>query len=473
MQTATSHRFKDNAHRALGDAQLQKALGHVKKNFVERRAAAAARLPEFEALRDRAREIKDHVLEHLDFYLERFESKVIAAGGQVHWCEDAEAARQTILRICRSVDANLVTRGKTMIGEEIALNDFLEAQGITPVETDLGEYIIQLRREPPSHLIAPAIHLNKEQVADAFRAAHADLDPKRSLEEPRTLLAEARSKLRDRFLAADVGITGANFLVAETGSSIIVTNEGNGDLTQTLPRVHIVLASLEKVVPTLEDAATILRVLARSATGQEMSVYTTISTGPRRPEDRDGPEQYHVVLLDNGRSRMLGSEFREALRCIRCGACLNHCPIYHAVGGHAYGWVYSGPIGAVLTPSLIGVEEAGHLPNASTFCGRCESVCPMRIPLPKMMRHWREREFERHLTPTAARWALRLWSFAARRPALYRIAAGLGARLLRLGAGRSGRLRRLPLAGGWTAYRDMPAPEGRSFQQLWAARRSR
>jgi L-lactate dehydrogenase complex protein LldF len=473
MQHATSHRFKDNAHRALGDAQLQRALGHVKKNFVERRAAAAARLPEFEALRDRARDIKNHVLDNLDVYLERFESKVVANGGQVHWCEDAEAARQTILRICRSANAKLVTRGKTMIGEEIALNDFLEAQGITPVETDLGEYIIQLRREPPSHLIAPAIHLNKEQVAEAFRIAHADLDPKRSLEDPPELLAEARARLRSRFLAADVGITGANFLVAETGSSIIVTNEGNGDLTQTLPKIHIVLASLEKVVPTLEDAATILRVLARSATGQEMSVYTTISTGPRRPDDLDGPEQYHVVLLDNGRSRMLGSEFRDALRCIRCGACLNHCPVYHAVGGHAYGWVYSGPIGAVLTPSLIGVEEAGHLPNASTFCGRCESVCPMRIPLPKMMRHWREREFERHLSPAPARWALRAWAFFAKRPALYRLAAGIGARVLKARAGRAGRMSSLPFAGGWTAHRDMPAPEGRTFQQLWAERSRR
>ena len=470
MQHATSHDFKTNARRALGDAQLQRALGHVKKNFVERRAAAAARLPEFEALRDHARAIKDHVLDNLDVYLERFESKVVANGGRVHWCEDAEAARQTILRICRSVNAKLVTRGKTMIGEEIDLNHFLEANAITPVETDLGEYIIQLRDEPPSHLIAPAIHLNKEQVAEAFRAAHTDLDPKRPLTEPPALLAEARAKLRSRFLAADVGITGANFLVAETGSSIIVTNEGNGDLTQTLPKIHIVLASLEKVVPTLEDAATILRVLARSATGQEMSVYTTISTGPRRADDLDGPEQYHVVLLDNGRSRMLGSEFREALRCIRCGACLNHCPIYHAVGGHAYGWVYSGPIGAVLTPSLIGVEEAGHLPNASTFCGRCESVCPMRIPLPKMMRHWREQEFSRHLSPPVARMALRLWVFAAKRPALYRLVASFGARLLKMGGGHVGRLRRLPLAGGWTAHRDMPAPEGRTFQQLWAER---
>ena len=227
--------------------------------------------------------------------------------------------------------------------------------------------------------------------------------------------------LRAKFLSADVGVTGANFLVAETGASIIVTNEGNGDLTQILPKAHIVIASLEKIVPTMEDAAQLLRVLARSATGQDASVYTTFSTGPRRPDDPDGPSEYHVVLLDNGRSSMLGGEFEDMLRCIRCGACMNHCPVYQAVGGHAYGWVYPGPMGAVLTPSLIGVAEGGQLPNASTFCGRCEAVCPVRIPLPKMMRHWREREFERSLSPAPLRYGLGFWAFFARRPTLYRL----------------------------------------------------
>src|SRR5690606_10606017 len=278
-----------------------------------------------------------------------------------------------------------------------------------------------------------------------------------------------RKLLRAKYFAADVGITGANFLVAETGSSVIVTNEGNGDLTQILPKVHIVLASIEKVVPTLSDLSQVLRVLARCATGQDMSVYTPLSTGPRRAEDPDGPEQYHVVLIDNGRSAMLGTEFQEMLRCIRCGACMNHCPVYHAIGGHAYGWVYSGPMGSVLTPSLIGISEAGHLPNASTFCGRCEAVCPVRIPLPKMMRHWREREFERHLTPPAFRRGLRLWSWLARRPALYRAATGVAARALRVAAGRRGSFASLPLAGGWTRFRDMPAPQGRTFQAQWAS----
>jgi L-lactate dehydrogenase complex protein LldF len=277
--------------------------------------------------------------------------------------------------------------------------------------------------------------------------------------------------LRQKYFAADVGVTGANFLVAETGTSIIVTNEGNGDLTQILPKVHIVIASIEKIVPTLEDASTILRVLARSATGQDFSNYTTLSTGPKREGDPDGPEEYHVVILDNGRSNVLGTEFQDMLRCIRCGACLNHCPVYQAVGGHAYGWVYPGPIGSVVTPALVGIENARHLPNASTFCGRCEEVCPMRIPLPKMLRHWREKEFERHLQPAAIRWGLKAWAFFAKRPKLYHFATGLAARVLTNQGHGKGRLSKVPLASGWTQNRDFPAPQGKTFQQQWKERR--
>jgi L-lactate dehydrogenase complex protein LldF len=469
----TSHAFKANAHDALANADLQKALGLMLGGFPGRRAAAVARLPEFDALREQSKAIKDHVLENLDFYLETFERNVIAQGGQVHWCRTPQEACEAVLTICRRLDAKTVTKGKTMIAEEIALNDYLEANGVTPIETDLGEYIIQIRKEYPSHIIAPAIHLVKEQIADSFRATHKTLDPKRVLDEASILVAEARAVLRQKFLAADIGITGANFCIAETGSSVIVTNEGNGDLTQTLTKAHIVLASLEKMVPTLEDVSTILRVLTRSATGQEFSTYTTLSTGPRRAEDTDGPGEYHVVFLDNGRSAMLGTEFQDMLRCIRCGACMNHCPVYATVGGHAYGWVYAGPMGAVLTPSLIGVDAAGHLPNASTFCGRCESVCPMKIPLPKMMRHWREREFEKRLSPATYRYGLAVWAFIARRPPLYRFASALATRVLGFIGRPRGRFRFLPLAGGWTQGRDMPAPEGRSFMSLWAERQKR
>ena len=467
---ATSHTFEANARTGLANPILQRALALMQSGFPERRRFAVERLPEFEALRDVGKSIKDHTLEYLDFYLELFEENVVAGDGRVHWARTADEARAAVLQICRSVDAKIVTKGKSMIAEEIGLNEYLEQNGITPVETDLGEYIIQLRHEPPSHLIAPAIHLMKEQVADTFRAEHRALDPERSLVEARQLCDEARAVLRPQFLAADVGITGANFLVAETGSSIIVTNEGNGDLTQTLPRIHIVMASLEKLVPTLEDAATLLRLLARSATGQEFSAYTTVSTGPRRPDDLDGPEQYHVILLDNGRSALLGGEFQDMLRCIRCSACMNHCPVYAAVGGHAYGWVYSGPMGAVLTPSLLGLAQAGHLPNASTFCGQCESVCPVKIPLPKLMRHWRERQFTKKLNPPVYRAGLSLWAWLARRPALYHALAEFASRTLGWLARDRGRFRTLPLAAGWTVVRDLPAPEGRSFHSLWVER---
>jgi L-lactate dehydrogenase complex protein LldF len=467
---ATSRNFEANAQIGLANENLQRALGRARTGFPLRRRLAVERLPEFERLREAGRSIKDHTLEHLDFYLELYESNVIAAGGKVHWAATPPEACTAVLQICRSVDAKTVTKGKSMVAEEIGLNDFLESHGITPVETDLGEYIIQLRHEPPSHIIAPAIHLVKEQVAETFRAEHRSLVPDRPLAEPRQMCDEARAMLRPRFLAADVGITGANFLVAETGSSIIVTNEGNGDLTQTLPRVHIVVTSLEKLVPTMEDAATMLRLLARSATGQEFSSYTTISTGPRREEDLDGPEQYHVVLVDNGRSAMIGTEMQEMLRCIRCSACMNHCPVYAAVGGHAYGWVYPGPMGAVLTPSLIGIDNAGHLPNATTLCGRCESVCPVKIPLPKLMRHWREREFAKKLSPPAYRTGLSLWAWVARRPNLYHPLTELASRALGWAGRTQGRFRSLPLAGGWAQVRDMPAPEGRSFHSLWAER---
>ncbi len=470
----TSPEFKANARRAIADTGLQKALARSGTSFVARRSAAVEGLPEFERLREIGREIKDHTLDNLDFYLEAYEAKVLAAGGRVHWCSTADDAREAVLRICREAGARTVTKGKSMISEELGINDHLERHGIEPVETDLGEYIVQLRREAPSHIIAPAFHLNREDWEESFRKSHTELPADRVFHERRDILTEARARLREKFLAADVGITGANFLVAETGSSVIVTNEGNGDLTQTLPRVHIALASIEKIVPTLEDATSLLRLLARSATGQEFSVYTTFSTGGRRPGDLDGPEQYHVVLVDNGRSAMLGTEFQEMLRCIRCAACMNHCPVYGAVGGHAYGWVYPGPMGSVLTPALVGVDRAGLLPNASTFCGKCESVCPVKIPLPGMMRHWREREFERHLTPPTARSHLGLWAWLARRPSAYRMATRLAATALGLLGRRRGRFTSLPFAGGWTAGRDLPAPEGDTFFARYArAQRNR
>ena len=465
-----SANFKERARAALRDPLMQKALRALGGGFVANRQRVVEKLPEFEALRDSARAIRNHTLAHLDLYLEAYADKARAAGAHVHFAVTAEEARRQVLDICQAAGARTVTKGKSMVSEEIGLNDFLDAHDIAAVETDLGEYIIQIRDEAPSHIIAPAIHVTKEQIADDFRRAHPHLAADRPLDEATTLLAEARGVLREKFLAAEVGVTGANFLVAETGSSVIVTNEGNGDLTQTLAKVHIVLATIEKVVPTLEDVSQLLRVLARSATGQEISIYTTFSTGPRRADDPDGPSDYHVIILDNGRSAMLGGQMREMLRCIRCGACMSHCPVYNAIGGHAYGWVYPGPMGAVLTPSLTNLESSADLPNASTFCGRCEEVCPVRIPLPKLMRHWREREFERHLSPATQRGGLALWGFFARRPSLYRFVTALAARVLATAGRARGRFASLPFASGWTGTRDFPAPQGSTFQAQWRKR---
>jgi L-lactate dehydrogenase complex protein LldF len=464
---ATSLAFKDNARRAMADKPLQEALGLAKFGWQRQRTAAAARLPEFEQLRDEAKAIKDHVLAHLDAYLEAFEQRVVEGGGQVHWARDAAEACRIVVGLCEASHARLVTKSKSMVAEEIGLNEALEGAGLERVETDLGEYIIQLAGDTPSHIVGPALHMTKAQVADLFAKHHGT--PRQ--DEAQALVAEARRVLRQRYLQADVGITGANYLIADTGSVVLVTNEGNAELTHGLPGSHIVVASIEKVLPTLEDACTLLRVLARSATGQDFSAYTTLVTGPRREGDLDGPANFHVVLVDNGRAKLVGTEYREVLRCIRCGACMNHCPVYLATGGHAYGWVYPGPIGAVLTPALIGIEQGRHLPNASTFCGRCEAVCPVRIPLPKLMRYWREEEFRRRLPPPAARFGLRLWAFAAQRPALYHLGARLAIALLGRFGRRRGGFRSLPLAGGWTGTRDMPAPEGRTFQAEWAKRR--
>jgi len=467
MKTGSSLEFSRNAARAQADADLQAALEKLQRDTRTSRPAVTGRLPEFEDLRDRAVAIKNHTLAHLDHYLEQFEANVIDAGGKVHWCSDADGARETILQICRDADARTVGKGKSMVSEEIHLNDHLIENGLDVVETDLGEYILQLREETPSHVVMPAIHLKKEQIADTFREHHTTLDPDRPLDEPKHMTAEARTRLREKFLAADVGITGANMLIAETGSVVVVTNEGNGDLTQTLPRIHIVLATIEKAVPSIEDALSIVRILARSATGQEITCYTTFATGARRAGDLDGPEEFHVVLMDNGRTKLLESGFRDVLRCIRCGACQSACPVYGAVGGHAYGGVYGGPIGAVLTPALGGIDKAWTLPEASSFCGSCEAVCPMRIPLPDLMRRWREIAHREKLNKAATRRGLAIWAWAAKRPKLYRAGARFAVAALRLLGRRKGRFQSLPLAGGWTAMRDLPAPEGGTFVDRW------
>ena len=452
-----SHAFEKSAERALADSVLQQAMGMLDTKFVAERRHAVSELPEFEALRDFAAAMKDHTLGHLDLYLERFTEAVARNGGRVHVAADAGEAQRIVTGLCRDSGARTATKSKSMTGEEVALNEFLNAAGITPVETDLGEYILQLAGEPPSHIVAPAYHKPKADVAELFRRHHGGESPRERGED---LVAEARQTLRRKYFAAEASITGANALIAETGQAVLVTNEGNADLGRSLAKTHIVLAGIDKLVPTLEDATAILRLLARSATGQDITMYTSFCGGPRREGEADGPEAFHVVLLDNGRSKMLGDPaLRPLLRCIRCGACMNHCPVYSSVGGHAYGWVYPGPIGAALDPAFLGIAEARHLPQATTLCGACEEVCPVRIPLPMIFRHWRAEAFDKRVSPASERRGVQLWAWLATRPRLYRTSLRVANLALRL-AGRLRGLRRLPFTRGWTRRRDLPSPSG-------------
>ncbi|MEE9318948.1 MAG: LutB/LldF family L-lactate oxidation iron-sulfur protein [Granulosicoccus sp.] len=460
--------FKSSARLALQDESLKSALSYAKSGFVGKRHEAVKLIPEWQQIRSEAKALKNHVLENLDHYLLAYEAEVQKNGGQVHWAVTPAEANDIIVGICRSSGARTITKGKSMVGEETGLNDALEAAGMVPVETDLGEYIIQLAKEGPSHIIAPAIHKTREQVSDLFHEHHAQYGLHERLIDRTELINEARTVLRDKFRTADVGITGANFLIAETGQHVLVTNEGNGDLTSNLPRVQIVIVGIEKVVPTLEDASSLLRLLARSATGQHFSNYTSLMSGPRRDGDLDGPDEFHIVLLDNHRSEMLAGELREMLRCFRCGACMNHCPVYGAVGGHAYGWVYPGPMGSVLTPVMVGLENAKDLPHACTLNGRCAEVCPMSIPLPELLREHRQKTFELQLQSQAARFGLGIWAAVAQRPGLYHLLTRLGVSALAWSGRRKGYFSRLPLASAWTRSRDLPAPQGSStFMQLY------
>jgi len=462
--------FKHSVADALKNISLQTALKNLNTGFVSKRRTAIENLPEFDQIRDYSVEIKNHALQYLDFYLQEFEKQVKQQGGQVHWAEDADDACHIAIAIAHDVNAKLITKGKSMVTEEIGLNKAFINAGFNVVETDLGEYIIQLRDEAPSHIVVPAIHVLKEQVAENFFEAHKQFDSNRSLNNPEEIVSEARHVLRDKFLSADIGVTGANFLIAENGAVIIVTNEGNGDLTQTCANTHIVVAGIEKIVPTINDAMNLLRLLPRSATGQEITSYVTFAFGSRRKDDLDGPENYHVILVDNGRSKMLGTEMADMLRCIRCGACLNHCPVYSAIGGQAYGSVYPGPMGAVLSPSLFGIKHHHDLPNASTFCGRCEQVCPMRIPLPKMMRHYREQEFTQKISPLTIRAGLKSWAFVAKNPWLYHLVMSVVSIALRVFGSKKGRSQRFLGASSWTEFRDIPIPASKTFHALWRAK---
>ncbi|MDE1941801.1 MAG: iron-sulfur cluster-binding protein [Betaproteobacteria bacterium] len=464
----TSSSFKRNVRRKLEDPSLQRNMKRFGGRFVEARAAVMTEVDNLEEIRVAAAAIRDRSLANLDSYLMEFEAQAQARGTQVHWAETAQDVNRILIEIARSNGVRKIVKSKSMVSEESGLNDAVAAAGMQAIETDLGEYILQLAEEPPSHIIAPAIHKSVEEVAQLFSEKH---HTPRQTDIP-ALCREAREQLRPHFLSADMGISGGNFLIAETGSVVIVTNEGNGRMVTTLPRIHVAITGIEKVLPTLNDFSTVVRLLTRSATGQSITNYVSMLTGPRREGDQDGPEQSHIILVDSGRSRLLGTELQQALRCIRCGACMNHCPVYQNIGGHAYGWVYPGPIGAVLTPSYVGLENALDLPQASTLCGACQVVCPVKIPLPELMRVLREKSFQQGLRPWHERWSIFLWRTAASHPRLYAGLTRLAVRLLRRLGGKDRLLHRLPGLDGWTEGRDMPAPSGQTFRELYRKRQS-
>jgi L-lactate dehydrogenase complex protein LldF len=456
--------LRERAGQALRDTFLQEALSIATTKFIDLRREAFAEFPQGEALRDQARAIKEATLQRLDHYLELLIDNVERRGGHVHYATSAEEARGIVLEIARRTGARLAVKSKSMATEEIHLNDALQAAGVTPVETDLGEYIIQLAHERPSHIIAPAIHKTKAQVAELFtRALGREAPP-----DPEVLTRIARAELREKFLQADLGISGANFGVAETGTIVLVTNEGNGRMVTSLPRVHVAVMGVEKIIPSMTDLVVFLAILAKSATGQTLSVYTSLVNGPRRGGELEGPEEFHLVLLDNGRIGQIAGPLREALSCLRCGACLNVCPVYRQIGGHAYGYTYPGPIGILLTAMLNGTESVRDLAHASSLCGACLDACPVRIDIPRMLIELRRDVGEQRIAPWAERVVFGALGWMLQRPALYRTAVRLG-RLAQRPFMRRGMIRWLPLFfGAWTRTRDLPPVARRTFQERWA-----
>jgi L-lactate dehydrogenase complex protein LldF len=467
------------AARAARDVMLQQFVNSATSLKDKGRVSACREAfgGNYDAVRELAGRIKQHTLDHLDHYLDQFISAAEAAGVKVHFAADADEANGICVGIARQHNCKLCVKSKSMVTEETRLVPALEAIGVETLETDLGEFIIQLDDDAPSHIVSPMIHKDRAAVARAFvRELGAPYT-----EDPPTLTAIARQHMRRKFRQADLGISGANFLVAETGSLVLCTNEGNADLSVGVPRVHVALVGIEKVIPRLEDLSVFLKLLARSATAQPLTVYTSIITGPRRAGGPDGPDEVHVVLVDNGRTTILREETRELLRCIRCGACLNACPVYRKVGGgHAYGAVYSGPIGAAITPLLQGIQNYPDLPHASSLCGACFEACPVKIDIPSQLIRLRVAMVDRRMTGLGERAAMGLWAAVLRRPWAYRLAASASRAVQRsIGDGpanadpytdrrwiSSGRG---PLAG-WTSVRDLPTPTSRSFRDWWSAR---
>lgn len=461
--------FLYNSELSVSNKQLRTSLRTATNRFRAARSGAVSDVYDWEDLRKSAREIKKRTIANLDRYLEELEKNVRRAGGQVHWARDAEEASAIITGLASKNGVKTVVKSKSMATEEIHLNAAFREQGIESVETDLGEYILQLAEETPSHIIAPAIHKTKDDISTLFSRKFNI--PRH--EEPEILAGIARQKLRNRFLNSDMGVSGVNFAVADSGTIVIVENEGNARLTTTVPRIHVALMGIEKIVPSFEQLSIFLSLLARSATGQKSSTYVSFITGPSRETEKDGPEQFHLVLLDNGRTNILASEETiESLYCIRCGACLNICPVYRQVGGHSYGSVYSGPIGAVITPQLTGVENAHELPYASSLCGACKDVCPVKIDFPKVLLELRKRVKESRklqggYRDIAEKYSFTIWKYIVKNPYIYKFSNRMGYYLQKLFLNQ-GYLSRLPYPlSGWTKYRDFPPVAKRPFRDRW------
>lgn len=412
-----------------------------------------------ERWRDWARDVKTHTLRHLDKNLEQVEERLTANGTHVHWAETADDALGVLSEVVREHGIRSVVKAKSMLSEELGVNRHLEGLGVHVRETDLGEYIIQLLGQTPSHIVGPAIHLSLD---DCRRLFHERLGTPLDA-EPDELAGVARDALRAEFLAADLGISGGNFLAADTGTVVLIENEGNIRLSTSLPRVHVAFVGIEKLVPRLEDVSGLLQLTARAATGQPIGNFVSLIQGPRKNDELDGPEEVHVVLVDNGRTKLLADDAAwEALRCVRCGACLNICPVYRQTGGHAYGWTYSGPIGAIIAPGMLGLEEAMPLPFASSLCGACTDVCPVRIPIPELLVHWREQATEQGLTPPSETLGLKTYTKLAQSPELFGAASSVLRHVpLALGG------RALPVVGGWMQERSAPKSSKKSFLQMW------
>ena len=462
MSVASRRGFDERVDRALGDAALQRVLAEA-QDYVQALVAPARAGPDWAAALDEVARVRAKTLAHLDGYVDEFATNVESLGGHVFFAADAAEARRHVAGLARDRGARLVVKSKSMVTEEIGLNPALEAMGVEVVETDLGEFIVQMAGERPFHILKPAVHMPLARVRELFSAAAG-----RELgADAHALTGYARGVLRDKFFAADMGITGCNFGVAATGSIVLVTNEGNGRMATTLPRTHVAVMGVERLVPTFPDLESILKVLPRAGVGLRATAYVTAITGPRRADELDGPEELHVVIVDNGRSRILGGKYEKILTCIRCGACLDVCPVYRKIGGHAYDSVYAGPIGAVLSPLLDGLDRHPELPFASSLCGACTEVCPARIPLAEYLRELREDYVTEVEAAPSWRFGLQAYAAAARRPRLWAALEVLSLPMIRLAAAAGPRLRWPGLLGAWTRSRDLPRPEGASFRAKW------